>query len=956
MLTGQYKDFYDTIKLSIPKERLFHDALSTLAYGTDASFYRLVPKLVIRARDEAEVVKVLSLANEMGLPVTFRAAGTSLSGQAVSDSILLVAAHNWQKWKILDEGRRIRLQPGIRGAMANRYLLPYGRKIGPDPASIDTAMIGGIAANNASGMCCGTSQNSYKTVAEIRAVLADGSILDTAEPMSLIQFRRTHRELIRQMESISRKIRANQELAERIRRKYRIKNTTGYSLNAFIDYTDGVEIIKHLLIGSEGTLGFISEITYNTVVEHRHKALALAIYPDIERACRAVQLMKAHCTVSAAEIMDRAAIRSVENTDGVPEYLKSAGASACALLIETRASEADRLQAQVDRIKSTISGIATEFPLVFTTDPAEQSVLWKIRKNTLPTVAGMRRSGTTAIIEDVCFPIEELAGAVVQLRNVFSRNGYDDAIIFGHALEGNIHFMFNQDFGIPEEVERYRRFMDDIADLVVKGYDGSLKAEHGTGRNMAPFVEQEWGDVAYRMMLRIKQAFDPKGILNPGVIINDDPMAHLRNLKPMPSVSDAVDKCMECGFCEGSCVSDGLTLSPRQRVVAFREMERIRSLGDADALLAEMEQAFHYAGMDTCATDSLCLLKCPVGIDAGKLMKRLRSERTTEEGRRNAMWVSENMDRVTSFARGFLKTVNAVRLVLGKRLFGVLARGLRRLTGGRLPLWNEYMPTGARKIKLEKGCIIGDPDNDRKVVYFPSCITRTMGTTPAYSSNLELTRITEKLLLKAGFTIIYPENLEKLCCGMSFSSKGFVEAGKRSSDELKAALLKASQGGRIPVLCDMSPCLYTMRTNMEGALNLYEPAQFLDSFVMDRLRLRKLNRRIAVFPVCTAKKLGVDGTLQRIAERCAKEVVTVGSDCCGFAGDRGFTYPELNRHGLRNLKGQLDGCKVGYSTSRTCEIGQSNHSGIVFKSIIYLVAESAGISIRKKPKKKPVKR
>ncbi len=942
MIHGEYKSFYEALLPIIPKERMFHDALSTLAYGTDASFYRLIPKLVIRARNEQEITAILQQADRQGIPVTFRAAGTSLSGQALSDSVLVIVSHGWQGWQVLDEGRKIRLQPGIRGGRANTYLVRYGRKIGPDPASIDSAMIGGIAANNASGMCCGTSENSYKTIADIRIILPDGTVLDTADPASCAAFRTSHAAFLEGIAGIAAEIAADPELTARIRRKYKIKNTTGYSLNAFVDYSDPIDIVKHLVIGSEGTLAFISDITYNTVVEHKHKALAMITYTNIALACEAVQILKAQGLVSAVELIDRAGVRSVDQTPGIPSFLKTIGPESCVLLVETRAATAEDLSERVAAITAGIGNVATELPFAFTTDAAEQATMWKLRKEMLPTVAGMRRSGTTAIIEDICFPIEKLAEATVRLREVFAADGYADAVIFGHALAGNLHFMFNQDFATAAEVEKYKKFMDDVVKLVVDRYDGSLKAEHGTGRNMAPFVEYEWGKQAYTLMQRVKTLFDPKGLLNPGVILNTDPLAHISNLKPIPSTRQIVDKCMECGFCEGYCVAEGLTLSPRQRVAAFREIERLKASGEEPHRAAEMQKLFRYAGEQTCATDSLCNLHCPVGADAGKLIKEFRHESHSPRGEKRAVWLATHMAGVTSVLRGFLKCIHTLRLLFGKRVFGALARGLRRLTGGALPLWNEYMPTGARKFVP-----VDSPVRERKVVYFPSCITRSMGTTKAYSEEAEVTRVTASLLEAAGYQIIYPEKMDSLCCGMLFSSKGYVEAGQKASDTLKTALLTASENGRYPILCDMSPCLYTMKANFGDVLPLYEPAEFIERFVLDALPVKPLNEKVAVFAVCSAKKMGVDPCLKRVAERCAREVVVVDSNCDGFAGDRGFLFPELNEHGLRDLKRQVEGCDEGYAVSRTCEVGLSRNSGLVFKSIVYLVAHAAGIDTRK---------
>ncbi|MCK9628052.1 MAG: FAD-binding oxidoreductase [Bacteroidales bacterium] len=942
MISGKYKELYNELLKGIPAERMHHDSLSTLAFGTDASFYRLIPKLVVKVQDETELQLVVSKAYELSIPVTFRAAGTSLSGQAISDSVLVVATHGWQKHQILDEGRKIRLQVGLRGYQANGYLGKFGRKIGPDPASIDSAMIGGIAANNASGMCCGTSENSYKTIADIRVIMSDGTVLDTADSSSKENFLKSHTSLIKGLEKMAGEINSDETLREKIKQKFKIKNTTGYSLNAFTDFNDGFEILKHLIIGSEGTLAFISDITYNTVIEHKDKALALAIYPDIEQACIAVAILKS-MPVTAVEIMDRAALKSVDSAKGVPEYLKTLPDNATALLIETKAENQEKLEENINRIKENISNINTLLPLNFTQSPTEQAALWKIRKESLPTVAGMRKSGTTSIIEDVCFPVPSLAKAVLDLQALFLKHGYNEAVIFGHALEGNMHFMFSPNFNNDAETERYSRFMDDLADMVVDKYNGSLKAEHGTGRNMAPYVEKEWGENAYRIMREVKILFDPKGILNPGVILNEDHKIHLKNLKPMATIRESADKCMECGFCEGVCVAEGFTLSPRQRVAIHREIERLNQTGEEPHRAAEIKSLYKYSGLATCATDSLCAMKCPVKIDTGKLVKELRHESHSEKGEKIAASVSANMGKVTAAMRTGLSALYYIRLVTGKKIFGTIASSLRYISGSTIPLWNEHFPNGASSInekQIEKQNHVASA-SVLKVVYFPSCITRSMGVSKDYKSSMEMTQVTKALLQRAGYEIIYPEKMNSLCCGMAFSSKGFVKAGKSASDKLEAALMKASDGGRIPVLCDMSPCLYTMRSNMGERLKLYEPAQFIDEFLIERLKIHPVERKVAVFAVCSAKKMEVDNTLYNIATKCAREVVRIESNCCGFAGDRGFLLPELNKHGLRLLREQSKDCSEGYATSRTCEIGLSYHSGITYSSIMYLVEEAS---------------
>jgi len=935
-LSGRYRRFLDIIDQYIDEERIITDPLRTLAYGTDASFYRLIPQIVIKARDEGEISRLLKAAGQCEVPVTFRAAGTSLSGQAISDSVLILTGNNWQEQEILENGAKIRLQPGVIGKHANSCLAPLGRKIGPDPASINAAMIGGIAANNASGMCCGTSQNSYKTVARMRIVFQDGTVLDTGDTKSREQFKTARPDIHDGIAALVREVRDNAVLSERIRNKFKIKNTTGYSLNALIDYDDPVDVITHLMIGSEGTLAFISEITYETVEEHANKASALILFGSIKDACLATELLKKQ-PVAAVELMDRAALRSVENKPGMPDYLKSLPEGAAALLVETRAGDKETLHSQMADIAAALVAIELLRPLVFTDKVEEYTKLWNIRKGLFPAVGAVRETGTTVIIEDVAFPIEHLATATVELQQVMARYHYHHGIIFGHALEGNLHFVFTQDFSTPAEVERYGNFMNEVCTMVVEKYDGSLKAEHGTGRNMAPFVEYEWGHEAYHLMERIKDIFDPKHLLNPGVILNTNPKAHLENLKPLAATHQLVDKCIECGFCEPECPSRNLTLSPRQRITVQRQISRLKAMGTSPEQLQTLQKAYQYAGDDTCATDGLCKTACPVEINTGDLTKELRRMRVEGTPRETlARLVGRNYGAVTAMVRLGLTSADLAHKLLGTTVMKNIAETARKVSGNRLPLWTPEMPKGAGRRSSPPAASLGG----RQVVYFPSCISRTMGPARGDSEQRLLSEITELVLKRAGFGVIYPDKMEKLCCGVPFQSKGAFRQADEKAAELEQVLLTATGSGIVPVICDTSPCLYRMREVMDKRLKLYEPVEFLHDFVLPHLTIKQLDETVTIHTTCSSQKLGLAPKMLAVAKACAKEVVVpekVG--CCGFAGDRGFNYPELNAAALAELRPAVEAGEAtsGYSNSRTCEIGLSLYSGIRYRSIMHLV-------------------
>ncbi|WP_407313212.1 FAD-binding and (Fe-S)-binding domain-containing protein [Desulfosporosinus sp. SB140] len=944
-LPKPFHDFWERVGHYIPVNRRFCDPLHTLAYGIDASFYRMIPKIVLKARTSEEITQILKASQEYKVPVTFRTAGTSLSGQAVTDSVLVVLQGAWRGHSILDKGEKIVLEPGIIGAEANRLLTQYARKIGPDPASIDHAMIGGIAANNASGMCCGTADNSYQTVAEMKIIFGDGTMLDTGNPTSCSDFVNSNSEWIRKIEEIRDEIVSDPQLAELIHRKYKIKNTTGYSLNAFVDFTDPIDIIKHLMIGSEGTLGFISEITYHTVIEHAHKASALIIYSDMEQACLAVQKLDRE-TVSAAELMDRISLKTMENKPGMPEYLKTLSSTATALLIEVRSADHESLEQRIKRVEDLLEEIPAVLPINFTAVKAEYENLWNIRKGIFPAVGAIRELGTGVVIEDVAFPKESLAEATLALREILDKYTYFDAIIYGHALDGNLHFVFTQDFGRSEDLPRYEGLMRDVSDLVVSRFGGSLKAEHGTGRNMAPFVEQEWGKKAYVLMKRLKSAFDPENLLNPGVIINDNPHSYLENLKNMPQAHKIIDTCTNCGFCQNICTSKNLTLTPRQRIVIQREIQELRRTGQDPVRLSRLEKDFDYPGNKTCAVDGLCATTCPLGINTGDYVKFLRSQSVTPTTLRIAEGLANHMTGVTGVMRFGLGVVNGVHGILGTKLMESLTQGARRISGNAVPLWNPWMPKGGKVPSLKhqehkaKALNTTDSPSPLKVVYFPSCISRSMGTAKNDRDQRALSEAMLSVLAKAGYEVISPPMISGLCCGMPWESKGFFETADKKSKELEEVLFATSEGGKYPVLCDTSPCLYRMKRVMH-LLKLYEPVEFIHDFLLNRLTFNQLKETIALHVTCSSIKMNLKEKFYAVAHACAEEVIMPEDvHCCGFAGDRGFTFPELNRSALATLKESLpDNCRAGYSNSRTCEIGLSLHSGISYQSIVYLVDE-----------------
>ena len=709
----------------------------------------------------------------------------------------------------------------------------------------------------------------------------------------------------------------------------------------FLVYDDPFDIIAHLMVGSEGTLAFLSGVTMKTEYDYPHKASAMLYFSDIKEACRAVVAMKklvntdGEWIVKGAELLDWKSLASVNDLTG--EGLT-------AVLTETKARTQEELNHNITVIEDTLKAFKTYIPVHFTDRPEEYSKYWAIRSGIFPSVGGTRPPGTTCLIEDVAFHIEDLPEATAELQQLIARHGYDDACIYGHALEGNYHFIINQSFSNEVEIKRYEALMNDIKELVVDKYDGSLKAEHGTGRNMAPFVKQEWGEEAFAIMKAVKQLFDPKGLFNPGVIFNDDPQCHIKHFKPLSplaigegsEVTRQIDRCIECGFCEVNCLSCGFTLSSRQRIVIQREISRLKKSGENPQLLETLSKLYRYPGNQTCAGDGLCATSCPMGINTGDLTHLLRQAElpSNSTGYKAGKFAANHFAGIKNALRPVLSLANTTHSLLGTSRMTSITRKMHNVWG--LPQWTPAMPMS---YKIHKKDNNKAPDAKNKVVYFPSCINQTMGLAKNSPVEQPLVNKMLSLLQKAGYEVIFPPKMEKLCCGTIWESKGMLDIADSKSAELEAALWEASEQGRYPVLCDQSPCLHRMRATIQK-MKLYEPAEFIYTFLRDKLEFTPTNRPVAVHITCSMRKMGLSNTLISLAGLCSTQVLVpeeVG--CCGFAGDKGFTRPELNTYALRKLRPQLEkaGISIGYSNSRTCEIGLATNTGIPYVSIAYLV-------------------
>ncbi|HCK94930.1 MAG TPA: FAD-binding oxidoreductase, partial [Veillonella dispar] len=915
----------------ICKDRVYTDHLRRYAYGVDASCYSYLPKVVVKAEDEREVRRLIRLCQQCGTPFTFRAAGSSLSGQCSSEDVLIVCNDGFKKMEVIDDGKALKCECGVIGSDANDLLKPYNRKIGPDPATLATALVGGILNNNSSGMCCGTAQNSYKTIRSIRVVLLDGTVLDTSDKKSIEQFLREKPQMVEDILQLRKEILADEELTHLIHHKYKIKNTTGYGLNSLVDFEDIIDIINHLFIGSEGTLGFVSEIVYNTVEDVPYKGCGLMFFSTLNDASLAVVALAnmGREKVIAAEMMDYQSLRAVQSLENVPEFVREVPEGTSAILFQTESYSKETVDENLAFIKEQLKDIPTAIPSLYSQDPKEYDSWWAIRKGILPIVGGQRRKGTTVITEDVCFQIEDFTKGIEMLTELFHKYDFvDGGVIFGHALSGNVHFNITPDFNDPKDTKNFGDLVKEMSERV-SGFGGSLKAEHGTGRMVAPFVEMEWGKKAYELNRRIKAIFDPERILNPDVIITDDPDVYKKNLKAQCVIDDAFTICMECGFCEKHCPSRNLTLTPRQRIALLRETKRLENEGNF-TLASELRKGYEYFGVDTCAACSMCKGLCPLSIDTAQIALSMR--RIDPPAPELAKKIYDNFSTTLQMCRAGVSLEGIAGSIITQKAISKITEGLHGVTGV-----TPYVPKTTPKANRYKLKNRIKPTNFEKVVYFSTCANRAFKPNQGYDDDRSLQQVVESLCNKAHIDIIYPKHIENLCCGLSFEN--YDDVHERAVKDLHDALMKASQNGKYPIVIDHSACFNHAFKHMPD-LEINDISEFLCKYVVPHLDIEKCDERVIVHKQCKIKSLNKSQYIEDLARLCTDHVFNIKSFACdGFAGQKGFFTPELNKSATKDLAGEIAeyGATLGVSSSSTCEIGLGESGGIPFVGVAFLL-------------------
>ncbi|MGB4628572.1 MAG: FAD-binding and (Fe-S)-binding domain-containing protein [Propionicimonas sp.] len=907
--------------------------LDRRALAHDASHFLLLPTAIVAPRTADEVARLLRATAGAGIGLTIRSGGTSLSGQCGTDQVLADVRRYFTDVEVLDAGARVRVGPGITVKKLNAHLAPYGRKFGPDPASEAACTIGGVVANNSSGMACGTVENSYRTLESIVAVLPSGTIIDTGAPDADEKLRALEPALYEGLLRLRQRVISNPASVATIAQQFSMKNTMGYGINSLVDYATPAEILTHLIVGSEGTLAFVASATFRTIPLRTFANSALLVFDDLYAANRALPELVA-TGAATLELMDATSLRVGQAFPDSPAMIKALSVhQQAALLLEYQATSRAELDALSAGARPTLDGLPVG-PVVLSEDATVRAELWKLRKGLYTSVAGARKSGTTALLEDVVVPVASLADTCAELAVLFDEYAYADSVIFGHAKDGNIHFMLTDRFESDEQMKRYVDFTEAMVELVLAN-KGSLKAEHGTGRVMAPFVRRQYGDELYDVMCQVKALFDPTGLLNPGVIITDDAEAHLKHIKLPPSIEAEVDRCVECGYCEPVCPSRNLTLTPRQRIAIRREIRTAELAGDT-ALAERLEDAYEYDGVHTCAVDGMCGTACPVLINTGLLVKKLRREMVPKPAA--AVWTtaSKHWKATTAIASTAMTVVDALPDVLDPVIIGANKVARSIMSEDTIPLLSSELPGGGKPRRRPR------PSGEVSAVYLPACVNVMFGPLEGPGVQVHF----EELCAKAGITLLVPPEIESMCCGTPWSSKGIPSGYEAMKAKVLPVIRKATDNGRLPVVCDASSCTegfkHMIETDPDLHVEVIDSVAFVARHILPTLGEYKKLDSVTIHATCSSTIMGLNPDLVTVAGAVAEQVnVPLDTGCCAFAGDRGMLHPELTYAATRPEAAEVErlDATAHASCNRTCELGMTRATGKPYRHVVELLAE-----------------
>ncbi len=887
-------DFLQDLHQQI-RGQVFSDPMTLALYATDASIYQITPLAVVVPRDADDVLAAVRTAAHHRVSILPRGSGTSLNGQAVGASMVLdFTKYMDQILELNVEQRWVRVQPGIVLDQLNATLAHHGLHFAPDPATSNRATIGGMIGNNSSGTKSIVYGTTREHLLELKVVLSDSTVMDLA-PMARDQFD-AQPKILSDFKKI---IDANRDQIEKRFPKV-MRRVQGYNLDSFIN-TDSWNLAQ-LMVGSEGTLGVFLEAKLNLEPLPEHKALCVAHFAELIDSIRTVAPILEH-SPSAIEILNADVLSLArKNLNIAPLCSFVQGDPQALLIVEFFGDTADQAQRKAQTLAAYLAekNLGYTWPVI--TQPDQQNNVWALRKSGLGLMLGMKGDRKPlAFIEDACVPVQVLPDYIDQILKFCQARDVPVAM-YAHASVGTIHVRPILDLKKQQDIDNMKAIAEYAFGLITK-YGGSWSGEHGDGRVRSPFLQRFFGLRIYEALRQVKALFDPAGLMNPGVIIDPEPMdANLRyganyktpvvpteyHYREDGSFAAAVEMCNGDGAClarlDGAmCPSFRATRDEEHSTRARANALRLAMTGQLGPEAITSNRLF--AVLDLCLSCKSCKSECPANVDLTRLKSEFLQKYHDTHGTGLRERIIANSPQMAARIAGWkAPLVNFVQRnwLFRKLLEIIIGFDARRIAPAyaRLPLAKWF----ARRSKP-------NGQFSKKVVLFDDTYMSY------HQTNVGISAV--ELLESCGYEVILAN---AGCCQRPRISHGFLRKAKILGERTLRNLDTYIHQGLKIVVCEPGCCsalvddLPDLIDDEQLGQRIKENVMMIDEFLDREIQQGALNcsfsspfTSILIHGHCHQKALFSTTAMKRLLDRVPRiSVEQIDSGCCGMAGSFGY--------------------------------------------------------------------
>lgn len=942
-------------------------------YASDASIFEIRPLAVVRPKAVEDVVRVVKYAAEERIPIHARGAGSGVAGESLGPGIVIDFSTYMRRILHVDD-TTVRVQPGVVLAQLNRFLLTRGRLFGPDPATRSITTLGSVLALDGAGSHWLKYGSARHKVVSMQVVLATGDVIEAFQhpiPADDATELTPLGELVRRVAGLAKREAAVIEE----RRPKTLVNRSGYHLHDIIH--NGELDLARVLVGSEGTLGLITEATIRTDPLPKFRGLALLFFDRLESAARGAAEIR-EMDIAACDLMDRRLLALAREIDGRYDRILPRDAEAI-LIVEAQADSESELRASLEGVVRKLQfDLRLAFDSRTTTDRSDRDLFWKMARRVVPSlykVSGAERP--IPFVEDIAVPPEELASFLPQLQGIL-RSHDVTASFFAHAGHGQIHLRPFLNLASDLDVRKMQGLATDIYNAVI-ARGGTISGEHGDGLSRTWYVKEQYGPL-YDVFREVKRIFDPENLLNPGKIVADAPQPLIKNLRPPllpretaptngvltkegePLVRPLVDlqlvwkpgefeyAAVQCNGC-GRCRTQGadarmcpiFRLAPAEEASPRAKANLVRAVLDGRLPAKELTTDIAKEVADLCVHCHQCRDECPAGVDIPKLMVEAKAQYVASSGLRSDEWYMAHIEGLARWGGRFATVSNL--MLANRTMRWILSRLTGIAEGRKLPRFaNTTFLARAGNRRWTRPA----RQAEKRVLYFVDLYANHFDT--------ELAEAVVLVLRRHGYDVwVHPR---QIASGMPAISLGAVEMAERIARWNTRYLAEAVRQGYQIVTSEPSAamCLRHEYVNLLGdddARLVADHSLDITSFLFKlhqagklELDFKPLNLTVGYHQPCHLRTYGASGD-SLLKQIPGLTVQTIEKGCSGMAGTFGLmnsNYRASLRAGLGLINALRDpAIAAGTTECSACKLQMEQGTNKPTLHPIKLMALSYGL-------------